>query len=345
MKRIFSLIITVIAGILLVSCGASSEEDGTAEAESSIPVRVQSLERQSFVDYGEYYGEVKAVREARLVSALGGRVTDMHVEVGDAVEAGRSLARIDADEAESRYETAQLQEQIARDAYEREERFLEIGNSSPVAVDNAHLSWLQARTQLFEAEKARDGALAISPIDGHVISKHIDLYDELSPGAPTFTVADTSQMKVTVGIPESDMTNIEDVGEAEIRVNRIPNRMWEGRPNSIARKRSEHSRTFEIEILVDNPDGELLSGSTAKVRLALRELPDQIVVPSEVVQNRRDESFVMIANSQTARHVTVATGPSNDTHTVITSGLETGDELIVEGINRVADGSTVRVLE
>jgi RND family efflux transporter MFP subunit len=347
MKRISSGL--VAAGVLFLAgalggCGGASEPAASEETQS-VPVRVERVQPQTFVEYGEYYGEIRAVREARLVSATGGRVTDINASVGDTVETGQSLARVDAEQAVSRYETARLSERIAREAYEREQRFLEVGNSSPVAVDNAHLAWLDARSRLLDAEKARDGALAISPLDGTVVAKHIDLYDELTPGAPTFTVADTSQMKITVGVPESDMAAIRELGSAEVRLSSMPGRVWTGRPASVSRKRSERSLTFEVEILVENPDGALLSGSTANVRLALREMPDEVVVPSHVVQTRGTESFVMIANSTTARRVPVTIGPSSDTHTVITSGLGPGDELITEGINQVGDGSTVRIVE
>ena len=344
MKRRLFFIFGAAVVLLIAGCGGQSQ-DSQAEKEQSVPVRVTTVAPESFVEFGEYYGEVEAVREARLVSALGGTVSDILVSVGETVEAGQSLARIDAGKAISQYETARLNEQIAREAYEREQRFLDMGNSSPVAVDNAHLRWLQARTQLLDARKARDGALAVSPLDGLVVAKHIDLYDELPPGSPTFTVADTSQMKVTVGVPESDMTNVRELKSAEVRVSSIPDRIWEGRPNSIARKRSERSLTFEVEILVDNPDGALLSGTTATVRLALREMPDEIVVPSHVVQTRGTESYVMVANSTTARRVPVTVGPSSETHTVIRAGLSAGDQLITEGINQIGDGSTVRILE
>jgi RND family efflux transporter MFP subunit len=343
MTRIIAGIL--VASVLLLAGCAGGTDDAVSEGSQSVPVRALTLEPQRFVEYGEYYGEVRAVREARLVSVIGGRVSEINTAVGQAVGTGDSLARIDADTAVSRYETARLSEQIAREAYEREKRFLEMGNSSPVAVDNAHLAWLQARSQLLDAQKARDGALAVSPLDGIVVAKHIELFDELGPGSPTFTVADTSQMKVTVGVPESDMAEIRELGSAEVRVSSIPDRIWDGRPLSISRKRSDRSLTFEVEILVDNPDGALLSGSTASVRLALREMPQQIVVPSHVVQTRGTESFVMVANSTTARRIPVAVGPSSDTHTVIRDGLAAGDQIIIEGINQVGDGATVRILE
>jgi len=343
MKRMMPIAAIAVA-LMLAGCGGGTPQSGSEEAQS-VPVRALSVQPETFIEYGEYYGEIRAVREARLISALGGRVDGINASVGDDVSTGQSLARIDADTAISRYETARLSEEIAREAYEREQRFLEVGNSSPVAVDNAHLAWLQARTQLLDAEKAREGALAVSPLDGTVVAKHIDLFDELAPGSPTFTVADTSQMIVKVGVPESDMTEIRELGSAEVRLSSIPGRVWTGRPRSVSQKRSDRSLTFEVEIIVDNPDGALLSGATANVRLALRELPGEIVVPSHVVQTRGTESYVMVANSDTARRVPVTIGPSSDTETVVRNGLSAGDQVIVEGINQIGDGSTVRILD
>lgn len=340
------IVFSVVAAALIMLTGCNSEStESAAEEKPRIPVRVQTVAHESFTDYGEYYGEVEAVNEARLVAHQGGRVNAIHVQVGEPVDDGQSLARIDADKVKSRYETAVLNEEIAREAYEREQRFMDKGLTSQVAVDNAHLTWLQSRTQLLEAKKSLDGALAVSPLGGIVVAKHMDLYDELAPGSPTLTVADTSQMKVTVGVPESDMATIRDLHSAEIRVNSLPERVWKGRPSSISRKRSERSLTFEVELLVDNSDGALLSGSTARVRLPLREMPEEIVVPSHVVQTRGTENYVMIVNSTTVRRVPVSLGPSNDTHTVIRSGLNEGDKIITEGINKVGEGSFVRILQ
>jgi RND family efflux transporter MFP subunit len=337
---------SLVAGVLLIFTGCNSEPvESAAEEKQRVPVRVQTLTPENFTDYGEYYGEVEAVNEARLVAVQGGRVNAIHVAVGDSVVEGQSLARIEADKVISQYETAVLNEEIAREAYRREQRFMDKGLTSQVAIDNAHLAWLQSRTRLLEAEKAREGALAVSPLDGIVVARHMDLYDELAPGSPTLTVADTSRMKVTVGVPESDMATIRELHSAEIRVNSLPERVWEGRPVSISRKRSERSLTFEVELLVDNPDGALLSGNTARVRLPLREMPEEIVVPSHVLQTRGAESYVMTANSTTVRRVPVTIGPSSDTHTVISTGLNAGDQIITEGINQVGEGSLVRILQ
>ncbi len=334
----------LVVVILFSGCGrgAAPSEEEVAE---SVAVRTISVAPETFYEVGEYYGTATGIREARLISVAGGRVSQIAADVGDAVVAGQSLARIDADKAISQYETALLNERIANEELGRQRRFLEMGNTPQVAVDQAELAWRQSRTTLLDARRVLDGALARSPIDGQVVAKHIELYDELAPGQATFTVADLSKMKIIVGIPEGDVAGINGLGRAEVAFPSFPGRTWEAEATSFARKRSDNTLSFDVELVLDNSDGTLLSGITATVRLVLRELEDRIVVPSEAVIAQGRNSYVMISNAGTAKRVPVTLGPSNTDQTVIAAGLTQGDEVIVEGINQVTDGTAVRVVQ
>jgi membrane fusion protein, multidrug efflux system len=330
--------------LLLVGCGGGQGQE-EPEEDDAVSVRTLEVTPGTFYEVGEYYGTATGIEEARLISVSGGRVNQILAQVGDQVEAGQPLARIDADKAQSQYETAILQERIAREDLDRQRRFLEMGNTPQVAVDQAELAWRQARTNVLEARRVLDGALAISPVDGEVVAKHIDLYDELAPGQPTFTVADLSRMKVVVGVPEGDIAGIDSLGAAEVRFQSFPGHVWTAEATSFSRKRSNNTLSFDVELVLDNEERILLSGLTATVRLVLRELEDRIVIPSEAVISQGRNSYVMIANSTTARRIPVTLGPSNTEQTVIAAGLAPGDEVIVEGINQVSDGTQVRTVE
>lgn len=343
--RLISLPAFVAFALLVSGCGGDRNAEGVGETEDGVPVRTMIVETGTFDEIGEYYGTARGIEEARLISVSGGRVNEILVEVGDQVRAGQSLARIEAGKAQSLYETAVLNEQIAREELERQRRFLEMGNTPQVAVDQAELAWRQARTNLLDARRMLDGALAISPIDGEVVAKHIDLYDELNPGQPTFTVADLSQMKVVIGVPEADIAGINALGAAEVTFQSFPGRVWSAEATSFARKRSENTLSFDVELVLENEDRVLLSGLTATVQLVLRQLEDRIVIPSEAVIAQGRNSYVMVANSTTARRIPVTLGPSNTELTVISAGLAPGDEVVVEGINQISDGSKVRPVE
>ncbi|MFW5843933.1 MAG: efflux RND transporter periplasmic adaptor subunit, partial [Spirochaetota bacterium] len=132
---------------------------------------------------------------------------------------------------------------------------------------------------------------------------------------------------------------------AEVTFQSFPERVWTAEATSFSRKRSDNTLSFDVELVLDNEDRVLLSGLTATVRLVLRELDDRIVIPSEAVISQGRNTYVMVANSTTARRIPVTLGPSNTEQTVIAAGLAPGDEVIVEGINQIADGVRVRTIE
>lgn len=325
--------------------GAVSAAPMRADAEvRRVPVTVEAVEQRDFVQYGEYFGEARGISEVVLSTSTGGRVTAIHAEEGDAVVTGQSLAEIDPERAQTLYETAVLNERLARETWEREQRFLAEGNSFQLKVDQANLAWLQARSALLDARKMREGAFAISPIDGTVVARHIELNQDLEPDDYTFQVADLSRLRISVGVPEADMAGVRQLGSAQVIFTAYPDRVFEGTATSFARVRSERTLSYEVDILVDNADATLLSGQTARVRLALHEYPDVPVVPSGAVYTRNDRTYLMVVENGIAHERPVRIGAGDNRYSVILEGVSAGAEIVAEGFNRLADGSPVEIV-
>ncbi len=346
-------VLTVGAATVLMIIGArtgfvSALESGTPERTDerrAIPVRVIETERRDFVEYGEYFGEARGIAGAVLSAGAGGRVTAIHADQGDYVRVGDSLAEIDLERVDSRYQTAVLAEKLARENYEREQRFLREGNTFQLKVDQAHLDWLQARNNLLDARRMREDALAISPVAGTVVTRYIELYDDLDHGDVTFRVADLSSLVVTVGVPESDMAGVRELRHATVQFGSIPDRTFEGVPVSFARRRSDRTLTYQVDIEIENPDELILAGQTARVRLELRRYPDVVVVPNRAIFTRNDRAFVMVADDGYARETPVRTGVSDAQGTVILEGLSAGQRIVADGFNRLGDGSPITIVE
>jgi RND family efflux transporter MFP subunit len=342
-SKLFLLII--LMSFIVFSCGQESTQDNPTVEKKEVPVRILTVEPQEFIEFGEYYGKITGIKEAQLICVLGGRVEEITVRVGDYVTAGMSLAKINSESAMNTFELAVLGEKVAREDYERQKKFLESGNSSEVMVDNAHLNWLNSKSLLLDAEKAYEGALCITPISGIVVSKFIDLYQELPPGTPTFIVADLSKLKVTIGIPENDIKGVEPGDRVEVSFSMYPDKVWEGTISSVGKKVSPYSLTFPVEIIMDNPDGLLLSGVTAHVKVFSTYFENQVVVPIHTVLTMGTENYVMVVNDNTAHKYPVEIGYTSDTQMLITGGLKFGDKLIIEGNHIVEDGTPVKVIE
>lgn len=340
--------VLVVCMIFFVTSGCSKKEntDGSDSEviQDTISVLVLTLEEQDFLEYGEYYGNVQGINEATIICYAGGSVEKIFVKEGAYVKKGSSLARIDADRITAGYETAKLNEKIAKDNHERLKRHLEAGNASQVAVDQAHLGWLNSKTKRIEAEKALKGALCTAPIGGIVTSRFIDLHQELAPGTPAFTVTQLHKVKVTIGIPESEIEGVKEGNEAEVSFSIHPGRTWRGKVNRITREASKVSKKFKAVLHIDNKDRTIKPGLTAYVKLSLLESRNQIVVPTSAILTEGKENYVMVMENNKAVKKNIALGASNKNQTVVRSGLDKGSHLIIKGHHILSDGSLVKIV-
>jgi RND family efflux transporter MFP subunit len=289
---------------------------------------------------------VSGLREATLICVTGGRVSTIDAREGQYVKEGQSLGKIDAEKAKTTLETAKLNERIALANYERTRKHLENGNASQLQVDQLHLAYLSAKQQRIDAEKVYEGAYCISPMNGWVVDILIERDQQCAPGTPTFSVAQLGKMKVEIGIPESDIASISQGNSAEVTIDTHPGRNWKGRVTAVSRKVNPRTKKFSADIVIDNRDRALLSGVTARVRLAVRRMEEQIVVPTSSIRIEGNEKFVMVASGKnTASKRVITTGLSDRTSTVVVRGLDAGEQLITAGQHLVSQGSPITISE
>lgn len=331
---------------LAVWYGCSSDagsKDSVAPVEEPVPVKVQPVEPQVFEVYGSYYGNLEGITDATIVTYLGGRIDKVLAKEGSWVKAGTSLCRIDGGKADAMLEMAKLNEKIAREAFERTQKLFGDGTASQVNLDQVKLGWLKAQNARLDAEKGWRGQMGISPINGVVLSRFIKENQEVPPGTPTFTVADVRRLTVQIGIPEGDLVGVAEGNPAQISVDQYPDRQWVGKVTRLSREIQEHSRVASAELTIDNADKVLRPGMTVKVNLLRRRIDACIVVPSGAVLSGAQGPFVAIASGDTARIRPVVLGPSSATQTVIESGLNGGEQLVIAGQHQVADGAPIIV--
>jgi membrane fusion protein (multidrug efflux system) len=334
----------LLAGLL--ACGRDGGDGGNGEGtdiEQAVPVGIEVVERRDFIVYGEYYGIAEPIIEARLIAEAGGRVTALSAEEGDRVRQGESLGRIDAAEAIARFERAQIAEEVAVRTWRLRQRQERRGTIAEVAVKEARLAYLDAKNTRLQAAKVRDGALCITPIRGLVVLRLVDLYDELAPGTPTFRVARLDTVQVAVRVPENDITRLEGGSAATVHFDAVPGDTFPGIVSRVARALSPETQTYKVIVRVYNRDERILSGLKARVRLAIQVLRERVAVPTDAIITEVDLHYVMLAVDTTARRRIVRIGPSDETRTVVTEGLEPGSRLIVAGQARVRDGTPLTI--
>ena len=343
MKSLYSCIAAVAGFALLIGC-SSGEKKGREQprVQDTVQVSVATVQPDTFVETSTYYGRVKPVSESQVICYSGGKVERISADEGDYVKAGISLAAIDSGKAETLLETARLHERIAKKNYDQTKKHLAEGNASQLAVDQAHLAWLDAKNATIDADKNYRGALAITPLSGYVAFRFIDRFQELPPGTPVFTIEKTSVMTVEVALIESDAVRIRKGSRATVTTSE--NETFTGSVTSIALKASEGDKTYRTKITVANPDNVLRTGSTVEVALEVQRFTDALCVPTAVISSDGVQHSVMVCSpkSRAVRRV-ITPGPQSDSTTMVTEGLLVGDRLIVSGQQMVTEGAPVRI--
>lgn len=190
----------------------------------------------------------------------------------------------------------------------------------------------------------------VAPFAGTVEARLMEPGELASPGQPVVRLVGAGGVKVTAGVPERYAGEIERGTQVRVTPNAYTVEPRGGRVSFVGLAIDEGSRTFPIEVSVENADRALKPSMVVRLEVTRDVLEGAISVPqAAVVRDERGTSvFVAVpapgAGTVAARRV-VELGPSSGDEVVITSGVEAGDRIIVSGQAGLAEGDLVRIDE
>jgi HlyD family secretion protein len=217
-----------------------------------------------------------------------------------------------------------------------------------IAVDSARQHQSDAQVQQAEAslkqlEEQLSYTTVTSPIDGVVLSRDVQVGDAVSSilvlgstATLVMTLGDTHEVYVKGKVDESDIAKVYLGQAARIKVQSFPNKTFAGRVTKIAPLGVEKDNvtTFEVQISIDNPGGELKANMTANAEIVLEEHKNALTVPEQAVLYDKDRNasvWVPDAHGKNGhRVVNIKTGISNGSRIEVLSGLKPGDRVVLQ---------------
>jgi len=349
------LTITAVA----VSVSGCSRGD-TPAAEESAPVdqnnvRIVNVEAipvslGEFSGYIRVTGEVEALYDVTISAEESGRVERFLVDKGRRVTAGQPIVKLESDLLSAQVDEARASAMLAREEYQRQRQlweedsigtemlFLQRRYASEMAA--ARLASLEARLQRTEI---------VAPVSGTYEENYLEVGEMATPGGPVVRVVATDRVKIVAGVPERHARTVVVGDDAVVAFDIYPDQEFVGRVNFVGASVDPRSRTFRIEIVLDNPDGMMKPAMVANLLVEREHLFDVISVPQQVVLRSADGYKVFVAEEQgdgyVARARNVALGASSGDNVVIRDGLEIGELLVTVGQQLVDDGSIIRMVE
>ena len=217
-----------------------------------------------------------------------------------------------------------------------------------ITVDTSKLHQAEAQVQQSQAslnqlQEQFSYTTIVSPMDGVVLSRDVELGDAVSSilvmgstATLVMTIGDTSQVYVQGKVDESDIGKVYLGQPARIKVESFKDKTFVGKVTKIAPLGVEKDNvtTFEVRVSIDNPGGELKANMTANAEILLEEHKNVLTVPEQAVIYDKDRNAsVEVPDPQQKkgrRKVDVKVGISNGTRTEIVSGLNPGETVILQ---------------
>jgi len=182
-----------------------------------------------------------------------------------------------------------------------------------------------------------------SPLTGIIGRVHVDIGTSVTPQTPIALVIDIDKVIIALDIPEKYLPLINISQEAQINVDAYPGETFIGKVKKISPVVDLDTRTFPIELEIENTDHCLKPGMFARVRLIMEQHKKAAVVVKEAIMGKDPNLYVYIVENGKAVLKHVKLGVHEDTLFEITDGLKENDEVVVMGQQRLKDGIDVSV--
>lgn len=305
--------------------------------------------------------ELRALTEAPIHARASGYLKRWLVDLGAVVEAGQLLAEIETPEldqelARSRAELAQAEaaEALARTTAARWVELLKTASVSEqeTAERQADLALKSATVQAARANVLRlqnlqGFARVTAPFAGTITARHVDVGELVTAGSgrELFRLADTRRLRVYVRVPQTAAQGVQPGQAAEVTVPERPGRVFPAKVVRSAGAMDASSRTLLVELEVENPQGALLSGSFAQVRLTEAVLDAAITVPSNALLFRSEGTQVgVVGRDDKVELRKVTLGRDFGPIVEVLNGVTTNEQVILNPSDSLVSGVAVRIV-
>lgn len=360
--------VKIVLGLLLAVCviigyriysNIQADRARAAKMSQSRSIAVVTAHpvRRTIVPQLHFSGSLDPEWQAQVAAKVDGRLEKVYVHEGDRVEKGQVLAileQMDTDanllSAKGSFLDAQTSLRKAETDLARYEKLYATGAVSQQVVDdyrfardNAAAKLEAARGSLQGMESKAAGTVVTAPADGIVAKRYYQEGYYAKAGTPLFAIADISMLKTTIHIPEGQVTGVKVGNEADIALPAYPGKKLVGKITRIAPVADLPAHTFAAEVSVDNSEG-LLAGVYANVSLIGEPREQVLTIPMHAIVMRDDQQTVFVADAQgVVQRRVLSLGYSDDKVAEVLSGLDEQDTIVVEGHNKLREGSRINL--
>jgi multidrug efflux system membrane fusion protein len=353
LHRLLALVVFVAAALWVATghfaaVGSETPEPGAAEAEAVIetPKRTVAVVRAEVADYARLIrisGVTEADKLAVLAARSNGVVQELTAEAGDTVDRGAVVMLLEGEDVRAAVKTAQDQLAQAAEQLAVGETLNAKGSLPETQLTARRAAKSAAEGALSQAQAAADRLSLVAPFSGTLDAVNVEEGEWVQQGTPMATLIALDPIIVKAEVAERDVAHVGVGAKALVRL--VSGVELEGTVKHLARKASDKTRTFALEVDLPNPEGAIPSGMTAELRLTAAAQPALTVPRSVLTLNEAGQvGLRVVGDGDIAAFLPVELIDDTEAGFVVT-GVPQGARVIVAGQDLVRDGDAVVVKE
>ncbi len=362
--RIKILMILIIIVLLLAGCHGKPPanrqnqfQQKQVNNEKKIPVLVEKVQPRDLHQYIKITGKLEGITDITLSSEVSGKVIEIDKKLGDWIEEGEQIGRIDnkdheiqmlqaeaaLNSAEALFEAAELQMKTSEKLFRKEQisqvEFSQVKSN----YKKAQAGLNGAKAGFIKAKRNFDNSNFVSPVAGFISELAIEIGETISMGKPVCSIVDSRKLLIKTGIGEKEVLFINE-GQKVTIINDIEDMMFYGIVRGVGIKPVNNSASYPIEIEVDNSKGRLLPGMVVEARILSNVFKNVIYTSQNNIIKEYDNSFAFIINNEEkAERRKILLGEKIAENVIIQDGIKLDEMLVIEGAENLEDSSVVDV--
>ncbi len=333
-RKRYQLAALCLTGLLSACSGGSK----TQEIKDEKPkVKLASVTTRPVDQVQEYTATVQAYATNHIAPSSPVRIEKIYVEVGDRVGKGQKLVQMDA----SGLKQLKLQLDNQATEFARIDELYKIGGVSKSEWEASKMTLEMRQTSY---KNMLENTALVSPISGVVTARNYDSGDMYGGGTPVVTVEQIMPVKLLINVSESYFTRIAKNSTVSVKFDVYGEEEFEGKVNLLYPTIDPTTRTFVVEIRLDNRDMRVRPGMFARVTLNFG-TADHVIIPDKAIikQAGSGERYVYVYQDGVVYRRVVQLGRRMNDEYEIVSGIDHDARVVISGQYQSSIKDSVRV--
>ena len=302
-----------------------------------------------FTHYIDIQGNVDTKQNLIIYPEYSGVLSQVYVKSGQKVNKGQILARIDDGGLSNQLAQMETQATLAKTTFERQKNLWDKKIGSEIQYLQAKTNY-EAQMKAVAQMRAQLGKTIVkAPFSGVIDEVITEKGQVVGPGQQLMRIVNLSDMYVSANVPESFIGKIKNGAIVDVEV-KSTGKIYKGKVRQIGNYINPNNRNFSIEVAVPNSDNLLRPNQVAVLKIEDYKKPNAILVPESIVtENAVGEKIIYTVDTSgkepKAIKKTIVVGLTSGANIEVKSGLNKGEQIIIEGARSVQNGDIVEIIK